>query len=319
MKLIIQIPCWNEAVTLPTTIAALPRQVYGFDTVELLVIDDGSTDGTSEVARSLGVEHIIRLNCHRGLARAFMAGLLFAIDQEADVIVNTDADNQYSADCIPDIVQPVLKGEADIVIGARPIRNISHFSPVKRWLQVMGSRIVRAICGAEVQDAPSGFRAMTRDAAMRLNVFGIFTYTIETVIQAGLSNLRIASVPINVNGPTRPSRLFRSNLLYVYRSILTMLMVYLIYRPTHVFGVLCIGFLIPGLGFGVRYLYLMWIGSGTGHVQSVIACAILILCSVFMAAIGVIAHLLSINRRLLEELRYRGRCRDGEQQKKYYQ
>lgn len=308
MKLVIQIPCWNEAKTLPATLAALPRQVDGFSTVEWLVIDDGSSDGTTEVARRYGVDHVVRLTSHRGLACAFLAGLYAGIEQGADVIVNTDADNQYDSRGIPALVRPVLRGEADIAIGARPIRDMRHFSPLKRRLQVAGSWVVRQISRTDVRDAPSGFRAMSRNAALRLNVFGLFTYTLETVIQAGISNLRITSVPIKVNPPTRPSRLFGSNLVYVYRSILTVLMVYLIYRPTRLFGVLSVGFMVPGLGFGIRYLGLMWMGQGVGHVQSVIACAVLMLCGVFMGAIGVIAHLLSINRRLLEELRYLARC-----------
>ena len=309
MKLIIQIPCLNERETLPTTVAALPRKVAGFESVEFLVIDDGSTDGTAEVARSVGVEYVIRMNGNQGLARAFMAGLVAAIELGADVVVNTDADNQYDARDIPSLVRPIVEGRADLVIGTRPIQNIEHFSPIKRVLQRLGTQVVRTVSGASVGDAPSGFRAMTRDTALRLNVFGRFTYTIETIIQAGLSNLRIVNIPVRVNGPTRPSRLFRSNLGYIRRSIHTMLSVYLIYRPVQIFSVLSAGFLAPALTLGLRYIYLMTLGEGKGHIQSVIACAVLMLCGVFMAAIGIVAHLQSINRRLLEEIRYLERSR----------
>jgi glycosyltransferase involved in cell wall biosynthesis len=309
MKLIIQVPCLNEAETLPATVADLPRHVEGFDSVELMIIDDGSTDGTADVARSLGVEHVVRMNGNQGLARAFVAGLVAAVERGADVVVNTDADNQYMGEDIAKLVKPILEGNADIVIGARPIPAIQHFSPVKRLLQRVGSHVVRAFSGTRVHDAPSGFRAMTREAALRLNVFNGFTYTIETIIQAGLSNLRITSVPIRVNGPTRPSRLFRGNLSYIRRSIITMLSVYLIYRPTRLFGALALAFFLPGLFLAIRYVVMMFVGEGTGHVQSVIACAVLGLSSLFMAAIGVVAHLLSINRRLLEEIRYMERSR----------
>ena len=315
MKLIIQIPCLNEAGTLPATIAELPRHVEGFASVELLVIDDGSTDGTSHVARALGADHVVRLNGKQGLARAFMAGIVASTERGADVIVNTDADNQYSAEDIKVLVKPIIEGRADMVIGARPIRSLRHFSVTKRLLQALGSKMVRTFSGTSVLDAPSGFRAMTREAALRLNVFGDFTYTIETIIQAGLSNLRIVSVPIRVNGPTRPSRLFRSNLGYICRSMLTMATVYTIYRPTRIFGVLSTGLFAAGFALGIRYMNFMRIGEGRGHVQSSVACATLILSGVFMASIGVVAHLLSINRRLLEEIRYlerRGRSLDGD-------
>jgi glycosyltransferase involved in cell wall biosynthesis len=304
MKLIIQIPCLNEAGSLPATLADLPREIEGFDAVEVLVIDDGSTDATVHVARSLGVDHIMHMSGRQGLARAFMAGLMTAIKLGADVIVNTDADHQYHGQDIPALVQPILEGRADIVVGARPVTTIRHFSPLKRLVQVVGSRVVEALSGAQVRDATSGFRALSRDAAIRLNVFGDFTYTIETIIQAGLGGLRIASVPVRVNGPTRPSRLFRSNWSYIHRSIRTMLSVYVIYRPTRLFSLLAVAFLMSGIALGLRYLVFMLLGEGTGHVQSVIACATLMLCAVFMAVIGVIAHLLSINRRLMEELRY---------------
>ena len=201
MKLVIQIPCLNEAETLPATIAALPRAVPGFDEVELLVIDDGSTDGTAAVALHCGVDHVLRMNGNRGLARAFVAGLMAATDRGADLVVNTDADNQYCGECVFDLVRPILEGKADMVIGARPIAAIRHFSPLKKWLQGTGSRVVRAVCGADIRDAPSGFRAVSRNAALRLNVFGDFTYTIETVIQAALCNLRVMSVPVRTNPP----------------------------------------------------------------------------------------------------------------------
>lgn len=312
MKLVVQIPCLNEAETLPVTLAALPRRVDGFDAVEILVVDDGSTDGTAAVARAHGADHVVRMHGHQGLARAFMAGLVAATDLGADVIVNTDADNQYRPEFIPTLVRPILDGEADLVIGARPVRTIRHFSSAKRALQAVGSRVVQAVCGADVRDAPSGFRAMSRHAALRLNVFGDFTYTIETAIQAGLSNLRVVSVPVQVNPPTRPSRLFRSNLYYVSRSAATIAAVYVVYRPVHLFGALAAIFFVPGLLLGGRFLYLAAVGEGSGHVQSLIACAILLLSGVFMAAVGVIAHLQKINRQLLEEIRFLARARPTE-------
>ena len=307
MKLVIQIPCLNERDTLPETLAALPTQVDGFDEIEVLVIDDGSTDGTAAVARQHGA-HVVRLHGHQGLARAYMTGLMAAVERGADVIVNTDADNQYDAANIPDLVRPILDDQADIVIGARPVGAIAHFSPVKRLLQRLGSWVVRTVSGSAVVDAPSGFRAVTRDAALRLNVFGRFTYTLETVIQAGLNNLRVVSVPIRVNPPTRPSRLFRSNIGYVLRSVRTISTVYLLYRPAQVFGTLAALALVPGLALGVRYLVLMGLGEGRGHTQSVIACAILCLSGVFFATVGILGHLLAVNRRLLEELRYLAWC-----------
>ncbi len=309
MKLIVQIPCFNEAETLPVTLAALPRSVAGFDSVEILVVDDGSTDGTAEVALANGADYIVRMHGNQGLARAFMAGLIAATERGADVVVNTDADNQYRADFIPALVGPILADAADMVVGARPIASVQHFSPLKRILQIAGSRVVRAISGADVRDAPSGFRAMSRHAALHLNVFGNFTYTLETVIQAGLSSLRIVSVPVQVNPPTRPSRLFRTNAFYIQRSIVTIISVYTVYRPAHFFGWVSIAFTLPGLALGSRFLFLAYRGEGMGHIQSLIACAILILCGVFMLAVGVIAHLQKINRQLLEEVRFLLRSR----------
>ena len=304
-KLIIQIPCLNEEENLPETLAELPRSLEGVDRIEWLIIDDGSTDRTAEVARSLGVEHVVQMQGNQGLARAFMAGLLAGVERGADVIVSTDADNQYCAADIPSLLRPIFQGEADVVIGSRPISSIRHFSPVKRFLQKLGSRVVRTLSGTHVQDAPSGFRAFTRDAARRLNVFSNYTYTLETIIQAGHSNLRIVDRPIRVNGPTRPSRLIRSIPTYIRRSILDLLSTYVIYRPTRIFGGLAVAFLVPGFLLAVRYLVLASMGAGKGHIQSVIASGVLGVCGVFMLAIGIVAHLLRINRQLLEELRYR--------------
>ena len=311
LKLVIQIPCYDEEQTLAETLSALPQSIEGFREVEYLVVDDGSRDRTAEVARSRGVHHVVRHNHNQGLARAFMTGLRAAIERGADVIVNTDADNQYQGSDIPKLVRPILDGEADIVVGSRPIGTIRHFSPIKRLLQRLGSRIVRALSRTEIHDAPSGFRAMTRDAALRLNVFGSYTYTLETIIQAGLSNLRVANLPIGVNGPTRPSRLMRSMSSYVWRSLRTMLSVYLIYKPIRLFGLLSFLFLLPGFALAVRYLYFFMIGEGRGHVQSVIVGGVFVVCGIFMLAIATVAHLQSINRRLLEELRYLERSRQG--------
>lgn len=309
MKLIIQVPCYNEQQALPETLADLPREVEGFDRVEWLVVDDGSTDRTVEVALENGVDHVVRMNGNEGLARAFMAGLEAAIERGADVIVNSDADNQYRADGIPDLTRPILAGEADVVVGARPIATIQHFSAIKRLLQRLGSAVVRSLSGTEIEDAPSGFRAMSREAALRLNVFNSYTYTMETIIQAGRSKLRVINVPIQVNQPTRPSRLISSLPAYIWKSVGTILSAYLIYRPVKIFWLLSAIFLFAGAVLAVRYLVLAYVLGSIGHVQSVIASGVLALSGVFMAAFGIAAHLLAINRRLLEEIRYLERSR----------
>ncbi len=311
MKLIIQVPCYNERQALPETLADLPREVEGFDRVEWLVVDDGSTDGTAEVALAHGVDHVVRMNGNEGLARAFMAGLEAAVERGADVIVNSDADNQYRAAGIRDLTRPILAGEADLVVGARPIATIRHFSAIKRLLQWLGSAVVRSLSSTEIRDAPSGFRALSRDTALRLNVFNSYTYTIETIIQAGRSNLRVINVPIEVNQPTRPSRLISSLPAYVWKSMGTILSAYLIYRPVRIFGLLAAIFLAAGALLAVRYLWLAYVLGSLGHVQSVIASGVLALAGVLMAAFGVAAHLLAINRRLLEELRYLERSRSA--------
>ena len=246
MKLIIQIPCFNEEGSLPESLKYLPRQIPGFDSVQWLVVDDGSTDRTVEVARAAGVDHIISLASNGGLAKAFSAGLEECLRLGADVIVNTDADNQYNADDIPLLVEPILRGEADMVIGERPISSIRHFSPLKKLLQKWGSAVVRSMSRTDVRDAPSGFRAFSRDAAMRLNVFSEYTYTLETIIQAGQEGMVVKSVPIRVNGETRPSRLVKSIGSCVKRSVLTMFRVFVIYRPMRFFGFLALLVFIPG-------------------------------------------------------------------------
>lgn len=305
VKLIIQIPCFNEAASLPATLAELPRSIEGFDAVEWLVVDDGSSDGTSEIARGLGVDYVVRLPSNLGLARAFAAGLNAAVAAGADVIVNTDADNQYAAADIPLLVAPILAGEAEIVVGARPIDSIEHFSPVKKLLQKFGSWVTRALSGTEVQDAPSGFRALTRDAARRLNVFSSYTYTIETIIQAGQNGMAVKSVPIRVNGETRPSRLVKSVASYVKRSVFTMFRIFLVYQPLRAF--VTAGALVGGAGFlvGLRFVYFFLIGEGRGHVQSVILTALLLGSGLLLCVMGLLADLIAVNRRLLEQVNWR--------------
>jgi glycosyltransferase involved in cell wall biosynthesis len=277
-----------------------------------MVIDDGSTDRTVEVAREHGVDHVVSMHGNQGLARAFMAGLVAAAERGADVIVNTDADNQYRAEDIAKLLRPILDDEADIVIGSRPISAIRHFSPVKRFLQKLGSSVVRRLSGTHIGDAPSGFRAFSRDAALRLNVFSSYTYTLETIVQAGHSNLRVTDVPVRVNAPTRPSRLVRSIPSYVRRGVLDLLATYVIYHPTKIFNLLGAAFLLPSFVLAARYLVLAAMGYGKGHVQSVIASGVLAVSGVFMLAIGIVAHLLAVNRRLLEEIRYLERSRRKE-------
>lgn len=305
MKLIIQIPCLNEAATLGTALATLPRKVEGFDTVEWLVVDDGSTDGTAELARGLGVDHVIRHPVNRGLATAFMTGIDAALQEGADVIVNTDADNQYEATDIPLLVRPILEHRADMVIGARPIAQTEHFSWIKKQLQHLGSWAVRVASKTDVADAPSGFRAMTRETAMRLNVFNAYTYTLETIIQAGLSNLAVVSVPIRTNPDLRPSRLVRSIPNYVKRSLVTILRVFVIYRPLTLFLWASAGLTAAGLALGARYLTFLVDGNGGGHVQSLILAALCIMLGAMSFMIGLVADLIATNRKLMEQLDFR--------------
>ena len=304
MKLIIQIPCLNEAGTLAIALSALPREVPGFDSVEWLIIDDGSTDETVAVARKNGVDHVIRHTRNQGLARGFMTGLDACLRLGADVIVNTDADNQYNADDIPLLTSPVVEGKADIVVGARPIETIEHFSPVKKLLQKLGSWVVRVASNTDIPDAPSGFRAMSRTAAQRLMVFNDYTYTLETIIQAGQKNMAITSVPIRVNEDLRPSRLFKSIPSYIKRSIVTIVRIFIIYRPFRFFG--SIGAILFGIGFllGLRFLWYYLSGEGGGHIQSLILSALLMGMGFQTILIAFVTDLLAANRKLMEEIRF---------------
>lgn len=305
MKLIIQLPCYNEAEQLAATLAELPRSVEGFDSVEWLVIDDGSSDGTAEIARANGVDHVIRHGHNQGLARAFMTGLEACLARGADVIVNTDADNQYRAACIPALTAPILAGEAQMVVGARPIRAIAHFSPLKRALQRFGSWVVRQASGAEIADAPSGFRAIAKEAAVRLYVFNRYTYTLETIIQAGRLGIPTLSVPIEVNGPTRESRLIRSVPQYVFRSATTILRIAVLYQPLRAFSLLALAIMTPGLLAFARFLWFAATGDGGGHVQSLVIGAALIAAGTVTFVGGLLADLIAANRTLLAEMRGR--------------
>lgn len=307
MKLVIQIPCFNEQDSLETTLRALPRELPGFDHIEWLVINDGSTDKTAEIARANGVDHVVELSRNQGLAKAFMAGINESLSVGADIIVNTDADNQYCADDIPKLVEPILRGQAEFVIGARPIETTVHFSRIKKLLQKLGSGVVRAVSGTSIPDAPSGFRAMSCECAKQLNVYNEYTYTLETIIQAGHKNMAITSVPIRTNPEMRESRLLSSIPSYVWKSILTIIRILVVYQPFKFF--MSIAVFLSSLGFliGLRFLYFYINGEGSGHVQSVVLSGTLIVIGFQTALMAFMADLLSVNRKLLEDLRIRQR------------
>jgi glycosyltransferase involved in cell wall biosynthesis len=304
-KLIIQIPCYNEERTLGITLAALPHYLPGIDEIEWLIIDDGSRDRTVEVAKNSGVDHIVRFRHNRGLAKAFMAGLEASLKAGADIIVNTDADNQYCADDILILIQPILLSQAEMVIGARPIANIQHFSPTKKLLQKFGSWVMRLVSGTTVADAPSGFRAFSREAAIRLNVFNEYTYTLETIIQAGQKGMAVMSVPIRTNGDLRPSRLVKSIPNYLKRSLLTIVRISLTYKPLRSFTILGSVPFTLGFGLGVRWLFLLLMGTPRTHIPSLILAAILMLIGVQLWILGLVAELLGVNRKLLEDIQLR--------------
>lgn len=305
MKLIIQIPCFNEAESLPLTLQELPREVPGFDRVEWLVINDGSTDATEQVARLHGVDHIISFTKNQGLARSFLAGLDAGINLGADVIVNTDADNQYQAADIPALTAPLLAGRADMVIGARPIDEIASFSAGKKALQKLGSAVVRLVSRTAIPDAPSGFRAMTREAALQLNVFNDYTYTLETIIQAGQKGLATTSVPVRVNRTLRPSRLVKSIPSYVRRSLVTIVRIFVVYKAFRFFMAVGVTVLSAGVLVGLRFLYYYATGEGSGHVQSLILASILLGVGFQTMLTAFLADLLAVNRRLMEDVQYR--------------
>ncbi|HIJ67603.1 MAG TPA: glycosyltransferase family 2 protein [Planctomycetes bacterium] len=302
MKLIIQIPCYNEADTLAGVINDLPDELEGIDEIEYLVVDDGSTDGTAEVARELGVHHRVSLGSNHGLAVAFLAGIKKCLELGADIIVNTDGDNQYQSDCIRDLVAPVLESRLDIVVGARPIETIEHFSWPKKKLQRIGSLVVRQFSGTDIPDTTSGFRAYSAAAAMRLHVFNRYTYTLETIIQAGHMNMRIGHVPVKVNPKTRDSRLIASIPVYVWRSISIILRSYVMYKPLRTFFYFSLAPGFAGVVLYLRFLYFFFIkGSGAGHVQSLILGTMLLIVSFLLLSLGILGDLISANRRLIQD------------------
>lgn len=306
MKLIIQIPCYNEAETLPETVRCLPRSIPGVDEVETLVVDDGSQDGTADVARALGVDHIVRTH-HVGLAGAFKIGLDACCRLGADIIVNTDADNQYHADDIPRLIEPILAGRAEMVIGDRGVATLESFSPLKRRLQTIGSRVVGRASGLDIPDATSGFRALTRETALRTMVLSNYSYTLETLIQAGANRIPVAYVPVRTNAKMRPSRLMKGLGEYLSHSGVTIVRAYTMYRPLRVFTLFSLVFLLAGLGLGIRFLVFYVQGQGSGHVQSVILAAVLLIIGFQIGLIGLLADLISFNRKIMEEVLYRMR------------
>ncbi len=304
MKLIIQIPCYNEAETLEVALNDLPKHIDGIDEIEYLIINDGSKDNTVDVARKWGVQNIVSFKQNQGLAKGFIAGLDGCLRSGADIIVNTDADDQYKGEDIEKIVRPILDGEADIVIGARPIDDTEHFSFVKKKLQHFGSWIVRKASSTTIPDAPSGFRAFSREAAMKLNVVNDYTYTLETIVQAGREKIPMTSVPIRTNVELRPSRLFKSIWGYVKKSMITILRAYVLYKPLKAFSLLCLPFLTVGMAIGVRFLWFMAHGTSGGHVQSLILGCTLIIIGFLIFVIGVMADTLAANRRILQDVQF---------------
>ena len=310
-KVIIQIPCYNEAATLPGTLRDLPRSLPGVDVVEWLVVDDGSQDGTAEVARAHGVSHVVKFDRNRGLAAAFTAGLEASVRAGADIIVNTDADNQYRATDIAALVTPIVERRAELVIGDRRVGSLPNFSWLKRRLQVMGSWVLGRAAELETPDATSGFRALSRDAALRTLVLSNYSYTLETLIQAGARRASVMFVPIGINPQTRPSRLMRSIPEYIGKSTVTIVRAYAMYRPLRVFVTLGGTLIVLGLLPGLRFVWFYLTGSRVGHIQSLILAAILIIIGFQVILIGLVADVLAANRKLLEEVVYRLRRRDA--------
>ena len=307
IKLIVQIPCLDEAATLPATVRDIPRSIPGVDVVEILVVDDGSSDETGPVARALGVDHIVSLRRTRGLAAAFVAGIDGCLKLGADLIVNTDGDNQYAGQDIAELVAPLVRGEADVVIGDRNVQSLRNMSWGRKILQRVGSWVVQQVSGTRVPDTTSGFRGYTREAALRMTIVSEFSYTLESIIQAGKKRMAVAHVPVRTNEQTRPSRLFRNVWNYLRRSGSTIVRIYTMYEPLKVFTT--IGLAIFGLGFliSVRFLYFYVGGSGDGHLQSLLLSAVLMIVGFQVMLIGLVADVISANRKLIEELLYRMR------------
>jgi glycosyltransferase involved in cell wall biosynthesis len=306
-KLIIQIPCLNEGATLPGTLADLPRHLPGIDVIEILVIDDGSRDDTVAVARAHGVDHIVRFRRHKGLAAAFTAGIDTALKLGADFIVNTDADNQYRGQDIGRLLAPLLDGTADVVIGDRNIQDLEEMSPARKRLQYLGSWVVRQTSGTTVPDTTSGFRAYTREAALRMTIVSEFSYTLESIIQAGKKRMSIAHVPVRTNVTARESRLFKSAWTYVKASAATIVRVYVMYEPLKVFSYIGAAIFVIGLAISIRFLYYYATGTGLGHLQSLILSAVLLIVGFQVLLIGLVSDVISGNRKLIEDVLYRVR------------
>ncbi|HOO78616.1 MAG TPA: glycosyltransferase family 2 protein [bacterium] len=305
MKLIVQVPCLNEEKTIAATVRDIPRSIAGIETVEVLIVNDGSTDRTVEEALGAGADHVVSLAESKGLARAFMAGIGAALKLGADIVVNTDADNQYRGEYIPALIRPILENRADMVVGDRQVAEIAHFSPIKKVLQKAGSWAVRKLSGLQVPDAASGFRAYNREAALRLNVVSDFSYTLETLIQAGKGSLSVAHVPVRTNSPTRPSRLFRGIGDYVKRSLATLLRIYTMYEPLKVFSAIGSLVMLAGGILAGRFIYFYLVGQGKGHIQSLIFAAIFLIVGFQVLVIGLLADTIAANRKLTEEGLYR--------------
>lgn len=315
MKLIIQIPCYNEAETLEIALNDLPKHIDGIDEIEYLIINDGSADNTVEVAKNWGVHYVVNFRKNKGLAKGFMAGLDACLRNGADIIVNTDADNQYCGEDIEKLVRPILEGKTDIVIGERPIDQTAHFSPLKKKLQHFGSWVVRKASKSSIPDAPSGFRAYSREAAMQLNVTNEYTYTLETIVQAGRNRIPMDSVPIRTNAELRPSRLFSSMMGYVKRSMLTIIRAYIMYKPLKFFTIVGSIPFFGGLILGIRYLVYMFMGGAVGHIQSLILAAVLLMMGFMTYIIGLQADTIAANRKLLEDMQVHIRRLDYDREK----
>lgn len=316
MKLIIQIPCYNEEQTLEIALNDLPKHIAGIDEIEYLIVNDGSKDQTVQVAKNWGVNYIVNFRQNKGLAQGFMAGIDACLRNGADIIVNTDADNQYCGADIEKLIKPIMEEKADIVIGERPIDQTEHFSPIKKKLQHLGSWVVRKASNSNIPDAPSGFRAYSREAALRLNVTNEYTYTLETIVQAGREKIAMTSVPIRTNSELRPSRLFHSMLGYIKKSILTIIRAFLMYKPLRFFGMLGGAAFLIGVALGFRYIFYLLRDPSTGHVQSLILAAVLMIIGVQAVIVGLNADLISSNRKLLEDIQYRVRKMEIETERK---